>query len=225
MSTRHDLIVAPSLLAADFGNMKAQIAAAEAGGADWLHCDVMDGMFVPNITFGPPVISAWRKLTSLPFDVHLMIERPERYIEDYRRAGADMITVHQETCPHLHRTIEQIRMLGARAGVCLNPSTPVETLGEILAMVDLVLIMTVNPGFGGQKFISASPAKIARMAAMIRAVKPSIRLEVDGGIDVHTTPLVTAAGADTLVAGTAVFGSSDIAAAIHGLRAAAVLPG
>src|SRR5271169_4683803 len=162
------ITIAPSLLAADFSDLRGQIALAEQGGADWIHLDVMDGRFVPNITIGPPVIRSLRAHTSLPFDVHLMIENPDRYLEDFRSAGADSITVHYETCPHLHRTVQKIRSLGARAGVCVNPATPESLLSGILADADMVLVMTVNPGFGGQSFIHSSIDKIRRTAALAR---------------------------------------------------------
>jgi ribulose-phosphate 3-epimerase len=222
MSPGPDLHIAPSLLAADFGRIGAQMALAEEGGADWLHLDVMDGHFVPNISFGPPVISRLRKLSRLPFDVHLMVSDPDRYLEDFRRAGADILTVHQEACVHLHRTVQHITSLGAKAGVCINPATPVGQLEEILPWVDLVLIMSVNPGFGAQRYITTSTEKIRHMSAMIKSVKPTIHLEVDGGIDLDTAPIVAAAGADVLVAGTAVFAASDIPAAVRSLRAAAL---
>jgi ribulose-phosphate 3-epimerase len=220
--SKPSVTIAPSLLAADFSDVRTQVRLAEEGGADWIHLDVMDGRFVPNITFGPPVIAKWRPLTKLPFDVHLMIEDPDRYLEDFRRAGADIITVHQEACRHLHRTIEHIASLGARAGVSINPATPIEVLTEILPYVDLVLIMTVNPGFGAQKFIPTSGEKIRRMAEMIASVKPGVLLEVDGGIDHSTAGAVTASGANVLVAGTAIFGSKDIRSAVGTLRSAAL---
>jgi ribulose-phosphate 3-epimerase len=222
MSGSPALKIAPSLLASDFSDLKSQIAQVEEGGADWLHLDVMDGRFVPNITFGPPVIAKWRRLSKLPFDVHLMIEDPDRYLEDFRQAGADIITVHQEACRHLHRTVQHISSLGAKAGVSINPATPVDHLAEILPYVDLVLIMTVNPGFGAQRFIPTSIEKIRRTSKMIADVKPGIFLEVDGGIDLQTSREVTAAGANVLVAGTAVFGSSDIRSAVGALRSAAM---
>jgi ribulose-phosphate 3-epimerase len=222
MSDSPTLKIAPSLLAADFGDLRSQIALAEQGGADWLHLDVMDGRFVPNITFGPPVIARWRKLSTLPFDVHLMIEDPDRYIEEFRRAGADIITVHQEACRHLHRTIEHIVSLGAKAGVSINPATPVDLLEEILPYVDLVLIMTVNPGFGAQRFIPTSLGKIRQIAGMIAEVKPGVFVEVDGGIGLDTAHDVTSAGANVLVAGTAVFGSPDVRTAVGALRSAAL---
>jgi ribulose-phosphate 3-epimerase len=214
-------IVAPSLLAADFSDLRGAIALAEKGGADWLHLDVMDGHFVPNLTIGPPVIRSLRKLTGLPFDTHLMIEKPDHLLEDFRAAGADLITVHVEACTHLHRTVHRIRELGAKAGVSINPATPVALIADILPDVDLVLIMTVNPGFGAQSFIVHSLEKIREASAMIRRIKPDVYLEVDGGIDGTTAPQVVAAGANVLVAGSFVFGSSDPAAAIRALKSAA----
>jgi ribulose-phosphate 3-epimerase len=213
--------IAPSLLAADFADLRGQIALAEQGGADWLHLDVMDGHFVPNITIGPPVIRSLRRYTSIPFDVHLMIENPDLYLEEFRSAGADSITVHYETCPHLHRTVQKIKSIGARAGVCINPATPETLLSGILADADMVLIMTVNPGFGGQSFIGSSVEKIRRTAAMIRSMHPGIYLEVDGGIDESTARPVVDAGATVLVAGKAIFGARDIPAAVRALRATA----
>jgi ribulose-phosphate 3-epimerase len=215
--------IAPSLLASDFSDLKGQIALAERGGADWLHLDVMDGHFVPNITFGPPVIRSLRPLTRLPFDVHLMICDPDRYLEAFRTAGADLITVHYETCPHLHRTVQAIRGLGARAGVCVNPATPVQHLAEVIRDVDMVLIMSVNPGFGAQSFIPSSLDKIRRAAALIREISPDVLLEVDGGVDLSTVRSVVESGANVLVAGNAIFGASDIPAAVRSLRAKASL--
>jgi ribulose-phosphate 3-epimerase len=214
--------IAPSLLAADFADLRGQIALAEQGGADWLHLDVMDGHFVPNITIGPPVIRSIRRHTSLPFDVHLMIENPDLYLEDFRSAGADSITVHYETCPHLHRTVQKIKSLGARAGVCINPATPETLLSAILADVDMILIMTVNPGFGGQTFIGSSVEKIRRTAAMALDTHPGVFLEVDGGIDGTTARAVVDAGASVLVAGKSIFGARDIPLAVRALRAAAL---
>ena len=216
------LKIAPSILSADFAELGRQVSEAEAAGADYIHIDVMDGHFVPNITVGPLVVRAVRRVTSLPLDVHLMIEEPERYLQSFCEAGATGLTVHVETCPHLHRTVQQIKELGCRAGVTLNPSTPIVSLEEILRYVDLVLVMTVNPGFGGQSFIKSSVPRIARVRAMLDQLGASAELEVDGGIDAHTAPLVVAAGADVLVAGSAVFNNAEgISGAIAALRAAA----
>jgi ribulose-phosphate 3-epimerase len=212
------LRIAPSLLASDFSDLKGQIALAEQGGADFLHLDVMDGHFVPNITIGPPVIASLRPLTRLPFDTHLMIRNADAYLEAFRSAGADIITVHYEACPHLHRTVQQIHNLGAKAGVCINPATPVHFLSEIIRSVDLVLIMSVNPGFGGQSFIPHTLDKLRQAAAMILETNPAVMLEVDGGVDDVTAPQVIEAGADVLVAGTHVFRSPDIPGAIRSLR-------
>ena len=213
--------IAPSILSADFADLGAAVAAAEAGGADYIHVDVMDGHFVPNITIGPPVVAAVRQVTRLPLDVHLMIEAPERYLADFAQAGANILTVHVETCPHLHRTVQQIRELGIKPGVTLNPGTSLMTLREILPFVDQVLVMTVNPGFGGQSYIDTMTAKIARLAEMISEGGFSVDIEVDGGIDASTAPDVVSAGARVLVAGTAVFGHPQgIAAGIAALRQA-----
>jgi ribulose-phosphate 3-epimerase len=215
--------IAPSILSADFARLGQQVSEAEAAGADYVHIDVMDGHFVPNITVGPLVVSAVRAVTPLPLDVHLMIEAPERYLEAFCAAGATGLTVHVETCPHLSRTLQQIKELGCRAGVTLNPSTPASALQEVLADVDLVLVMTVNPGFGGQAFMERMLSKIERVRAMLDQIGSGAELEVDGGIDSRTAPLVVRAGADVLVAGSAIFGSAaGIAAAIAGLRAACV---
>jgi ribulose-phosphate 3-epimerase len=211
--------IAPSILAADFSDLHGQIALAVRGGADWIHLDVMDGRFVPNITIGPPVVSSIRKATSLPLDTHLMIEDPDRYLEAFRQAGADIITVHVEATKHLHRTVQRVKELGAKAGVSINPATPVSVLTDILADVDLVLIMTVNPGFGGQSFIRHSLTRIRETAEMIRRIKPGVSLEVDGGIDEATAPEVVKAGANVLVAGQFIFGSPDIPGAVRSLRA------
>jgi ribulose-phosphate 3-epimerase len=211
--------IAPSILSADFTNLGASIQAAEAGGADYVHVDVMDGHFVPNMTFGPLVVAAVRRTTRLPLDVHLMIEAPERYLEEFARAGANILTVHVETCPHLHRTIQQITELGVEPGVVLNPATPIETLSEILPFVKQVLLMTVNPGFGGQGYIETMTDKVARLAALARQRGLALDIEVDGGIDTVTAPAVVAAGATVLVTGTAVFNHPDgIAAGIAALR-------
>jgi ribulose-phosphate 3-epimerase len=214
--------IAPSILAADFAELGAAVRAAEAAGADYIHVDVMDGHFVPNITIGPPVVAALRKTTKLPLDVHLMIEAPDRFLADFAKAGADIITVHVETCPHLHRTVQAIRALGAKPGVTLNPATSLDTVREILPYVDQVLVMTVNPGFGGQSYIPTMTDKIARLAAMIAATGRAVDIEVDGGIDPTTAPMVVRAGATVLVAGTNVFRNSHgLAVGMSELRAAA----
>jgi ribulose-phosphate 3-epimerase len=216
------ILIAPSILSADFSRLGQQVAEAEAAGADYIHVDVMDGHFVPNITLGPLVVRAVRRATKLPLDVHLMIEAPERYLQAFREAGADHLIVHVETCPHLHRTIQQIKEMGCRAGVTLNPGTPATTLEEILPYVGQVLVMTVNPGFGGQVFIETMLSKIRRIRAMLDELGSRAELEVDGGIDLETAPLVVEAGARVLVAGSAVFGAKEgIAKAIGVLRAAA----
>lgn len=211
--------IAPSILSADFTRLGEQIAESEKGGADWIHVDVMDGHFVPNITVGPLIVRAARRATSLPLDVHLMIEQPDRYLEAFVDAGANLLTVHQETCPHLHRTVARIRELGARPGVAINPATPVETLVDILPFVDLVLIMTVNPGFGGQRFIPECVPKIARLTRRLEAEGlPALEVEVDGGIDPTTAPAVVAAGATVLVAGSAVFSQGSVPDNIQAIR-------
>lgn len=217
--------LAPSILSADFARLGEQVVEAERAGADYIHVDVMDGHFVPNLTIGPLVVSAIRPHTRLPLDVHLMIETPERYIGDFADAGADIITVQQEACVHLHRIVEQIKGLNKKAGVAINPATPVNTLEEILPYVDLVLVMTVNPGFGGQSFIKTMPRKIAAMRQMIdvRSLTAQIELEVDGGINVETAPRAVAAGARVLVAGSAVFNTQmSVQEAIQRLRAGLV---
>lgn len=215
--------LAPSLLSADFARLADAIAELEAGGADWVHVDVMDGRFVPNLTIGPPVVAALRQVTALPLDVHLMVEAPDHLLDAFARAGANVITVHQEACVHLHRTIERIRELGARPGVSINPATPVAALDDILPFVDLVLIMTVNPGFGGQRFIHTSPARIAAVRrALDERNLPDVEIEVDGGISPATAPDVVVAGATVLVAGAAVFNTTaSVADNLAALRAAA----
>jgi ribulose-phosphate 3-epimerase len=219
--------IAPSILSADFGRLGEQVAAAEAGGADCIHCDVMDGHFVPNMTIGPLVVEAVQRATSLPIDVHLMIERPERYIPAFVKAGASTISVHGETCPHLHRTVQQIRELGARPGVALKPATPLNTLDEILPELDMVLVMTVNPGFGGQAFIEAMCDKVRRLRERVRRQGLDMDVEVDGGINVETIGRIVEAGANVLVAGSAIYGSEwsatpeQVAERIGALRRAA----
>jgi ribulose-phosphate 3-epimerase len=195
----------PSILSADFRSLGQQVEEVEKAGADGVHLDVMDGRFVPNITIGPFIVEAVRQATTLPLDVHLMIIEPERYLADFARAGADILSVHQEACPHLHRTIQQIKHLGKKAGVVLNPSTPLVALEEILNDVDLILIMSVNPGFGGQSFIEASVDKVRRLRHMLDARGAHAELEIDGGIDPQTAPRVVAVGATMLVSGSAVF--------------------
>ncbi|HEX8154076.1 MAG TPA: ribulose-phosphate 3-epimerase [Thermoanaerobaculia bacterium] len=209
--------IAPSLLSADFSRLADELATIEQG-ADILHLDVMDGHFVPNITLGPPVIKALRGQTKLPFDCHLMIEQPQRYIDRFLDAGADMISIHYEAEPHLQRALQMIRDGGAKAGIALNPATPAEVLSTAIEFCDYVLVMTVNPGFGGQKFIEPCVAKIRHIAGLIRQRGVNVEIEVDGGVDRKTAPLVTAAGATILVAGSAVFGQGDRAAAMESIR-------
>ncbi|HET9066411.1 MAG TPA: ribulose-phosphate 3-epimerase [Gemmatimonadales bacterium] len=215
------LRIAPSVLSADLGRLGEQIAAATEGGADWMHVDVMDGHFVPNLTFGAPLIKALRKLTDLPLDVHLMVDHPEAYIDEYAALGARLFAFHPESTVHVQRHLVHIREAGMQAGLVLNPSTPVAWLEEIIDDLDLVLVMSVNPGFGGQSYIPASTRKIARVRALLDAHGSTAHLEVDGGITPATIGAAHAAGADTFVAGTAVFGQADVAAAVRALRAAA----
>ncbi|MCS6892305.1 MAG: ribulose-phosphate 3-epimerase [Rhodovarius sp.] len=210
--------IAPSLLAADFTRLGQEVEAVAAAGADWLHLDIMDGHFVPNISFGPAVVKALRPLTKIPFDVHLMIAPADPYLEAFAAAGADLISLHPEAGPHIHRSLQTIRALGCKAGVVLNPGTPVAAVENLLDLADLVLVMTVNPGFGGQSFLESQLPKIAALRRMITQSGREIALQVDGGITAATAPRCIAAGADVLVAGTAVFGAADYAAAIAALR-------
>jgi ribulose-phosphate 3-epimerase len=217
--TGNTVRIVPSLLSADFGRLADQIAMIEAGGADWLHVDVMDGCFVPNLTYGAKVIETCRRLTQLPLDVHLMALEPEKYFESFAKAGASVLTIHTETAPHLHRQVMYIKELGCLAGVTMNPATPLASVSEIAADLDLLLIMTVNPGFGGQAFIPESIDKIRRARAMLDEAGSRARLEVDGGIARGTIAECWRAGADTFVAGHAIFGAADPQAEIAALRA------
>ena len=212
------VLVAPSILSADFARLGEEVAAVEKAGADWIHVDVMDGRFVPNITLGPPIVKAIRKVTKLPLDVHLMIVEPERYVDAFAEAGSDTITIHVEACTHLHRTLCHIKSLGKRAGVVMNPSTHEDTIKYVMDVADQVLVMSVNPGFGGQSFIRDMLPKIRNIRAMVLASGRDIDIEVDGGITKDTAPEVIAAGARVLVAGSAVFNGGDYAKAIAALR-------
>ena len=215
------ILIAPSILSADGSRLHEEIAAVEKAGADWIHIDVMDGHFVPNITMGPAIISALRKTTKLPFDVHLMIENPENYIESFAKAGADIITVHVEAAHHLHRTIDLIKKAGKKAGVSLNPATPLTQIEEILPDIDLLLIMSVNPGFGGQQFIETTLPKIIKAREMLNALPNKPLLEVDGGVNLHNIAGIARAGADVLVAGASIFGTNDYSQTIQALKTAA----
>ena len=216
--TVNEIIVAPSILSADFGKLQEEIHAVESAGADWIHVDVMDGMFVPNITLGPPVVAALRKTTKLPLDVHLMIVDPDRYIDAFVDAGADILSVHVEACTHLHRTLDSIRKRGVKCGVVLNPATHEDTIRYVLDDCDLVLVMSVNPGFGGQSFIESALEKVRSIRTMIEASGRDIHLEIDGGIQAANAQRAIEAGANVLVAGNAVFRQSDYADAIAALR-------
>jgi ribulose-phosphate 3-epimerase len=210
--------IAPSILSADFARLGEEIKDVERGGADYIHVDVMDGHFVPNITIGPLIVEAIRPVTKLPLDVHLMIENPNQYVEAFAHAGADYITVHVEACRHLHRTIQLIKSTGVKAGVVLNPATPVDSLKHIIEDVDMVLLMSVNPGFGGQKFISSVLPKIRQVKELADSLNPELEIEVDGGVNEETAKLCVEAGANVLVAGSAVFNKEDRGSAIKSLR-------
>ncbi|WP_203246184.1 ribulose-phosphate 3-epimerase [Sporosarcina beigongshangi] len=212
--------IAPSILAADFSKLADEVREVEAAGAELIHIDVMDGHFVPNITMGPIVVEALRPVTKLPLDVHLMISNPDAYIEQFAKAGADYITVHVEACPHLHRTLQLIKSLGVKSGVVLNPHTPIETIQHVLEEVDMVLFMTVNPGFGGQKFIHSVLPKVKQLADIIRNRNLPIEIEIDGGVNEETIIPCVEAGATILVAGSAVFNASDRAAALQRIKLA-----
>ncbi len=213
-------LISPSILSADFAHLADGVQQIVAAGADWVHVDVMDGHFVPNLTVGPPMVEALRKVTTLPLDVHLMMTNPDEFIPEFAKAGANILTVHVETCPHLHRTVQSIKEHGMKAGVSLNPATSATTLEHILGDVDLVLVMSVNPGFGGQTFIDSTLDKIRQIRAMISASKSSPYLEVDGGITVKNVASVLKAGANVLVAGSAIFGSDNMSDTIRQLRTA-----
>jgi ribulose-phosphate 3-epimerase len=210
--------IAPSILSSDFGRLAEEVRAAEAAGADWVHVDVMDGRFVPNITIGPVVVEAVRRATKLPIDAHLMIVEPEKYVEAFAKAGADVISVHAEVSPHLHRTLQAIRAAGAKPAVALNPATPLSAVEWVLGDCEMVLLMTVNPGFGGQRYIDACTDKVRKLRAMADARGQALDIEVDGGIKPDTVAAAAAAGANVFVAGTAVFGAKDYAAAIRAIR-------
>ncbi|MBM3913711.1 MAG: ribulose-phosphate 3-epimerase [Sphingomonadales bacterium] len=213
------LILAPSVLSADFARLAEHIQAVEGAGADWLHLDVMDGLFVPNISFGQPVVRVIRAVTSLPLDVHLMIQDPGRYLDSFAQAGADILTIHLEACVHLHRNLQQIKAMGLQAGVALNPHTPVESLWPVVHDLDLVCLMSVNPGFGGQAFIPSTMNKLAALDRYRKEHGLTFRIEIDGGVDLQNAASLMQAGADVLVAGNSVFGQADAAQAVRAFKA------
>ncbi len=220
MKMSHPVLIAPSLLAADFGRLRDEAMAVEQAGADWLHLDIMDGHFVPNLSFGPAVLKALRPHVRLPFDVHLMIAPADSFIAAFAEAGADHIAIHVEAGPHLHRSLQLVRSLGKSPGVAINPATPASAVAEVLDLVDVILVMTVNPGFGGQAFIESVLPKMRTLRQMADATGRAIRITADGGVTAETAPRILAAGCDTLVAGTSVYGAPDYAAAIQALRPA-----
>ncbi|MEW6542810.1 MAG: ribulose-phosphate 3-epimerase [Nitrospirota bacterium] len=219
--TRPGVRIAPSILSADFARLSDEVSRVEKGGADLLHIDVMDGHFVPNLTVGPPIVEALRKVTKLPLDVHLMMTNPDAFIPEFANAGADYLTVHVETCPHLHRTIQSIKERGVKAGVSLNPATPLNAIEGVIGDVDLLLVMTVNPGFGGQHFIASTLEKISRARQIINRSGSAALLEVDGGVKVENAAQIARAGADIFVSGSAIFSSADYGATIKAMRQAA----
>ncbi|MCD4664144.1 MAG: ribulose-phosphate 3-epimerase [Bacteroidales bacterium] len=210
--------IAPSILSADLLKLKEQVSLIAENGADFIHVDVMDGHFVPNLTFGPNMVAALKRFVDIPLDVHLMIENPDKYIEDYINAGADILTVHQEACTHLHRTIQHIHQHGKKAGVSINPATPVSTIEDVICDVDLILIMSVNPGFGGQKFIERSLSKIKKVKELVDNCQRDIFIEVDGGVNAQTAIKIVESGADVLVAGNAIFKQEDMVGAMNGIK-------
>ncbi len=218
-------LIAPSILSCDFGRLAEEVRAVTEAGADWVHVDVMDGRFVPNITLGPVIVEAVKRATTLPLDVHLMIVEPEKYIDAFAKAGANILTVHVETCPHLHRTLQQIRQAGAKPSVVINPSTPISAVEEVLPDVEMVLVMSVNPGFGGQSFIPQSLEKVRRLRQLIDARGLKVEIEVDGGVNAQNAGTLAQAGATVLVAGNAVFKEKDYKKAISALRAHGNQPG
>jgi ribulose-phosphate 3-epimerase len=216
--TKREILISPSILSADMANLADAVGQAQAAGADWVHVDVMDGRFVPNISIGIPVVAALKKCTQLPLDVHLMIVEPERYVEDFTKAGADILVVQAEATCHLHRTLEAIREAGARAGVALNPATPLSAIEHVFLKLDMILIMTVEPGFGGQKFIPAMLPKVTEAARLVEERQLTVDIQVDGGINKKTIGAAAKAGANSFVSGTGVFGTGDVAKAIRELR-------